>query len=76
MEAVGISFPKNMQMVVESFPIRIVDACGGIALAIVSREHPAANFLSLNFFFRLGSSISDTLLLGCIRAADPISPVS
>ena len=43
---------------------------------ITSREQPAANFLSFYFFFRLLTSMSMTLLLGRIRAAAPISPVS
>ena len=43
---------------------------------ITSREQPAANFLSLNFFFRLLTSMSMTLLLGRIFAAAPIRPVS
>ena len=43
---------------------------------ITSREHPAANFLSLNFFFREDSSMSMTDLLGRIRAAAPMRPVS
>ena len=44
--------------------------------SITSREQPAANFLSLYFFFRDFSSISCTLLEGRISAAAPISPVS
>ena len=43
---------------------------------ITSLEHPAANFLSLNFFFRLESSISFVLFEGRILAAAPMSPVS
>ena len=43
---------------------------------ITSREQPAANFLSLYFFFRLLTYMSITLLLGRIRAAAPIRPVS
>ena len=43
---------------------------------ITSREQPAANFLSLNFFLRLETSISITLFHGRISAADQISPVS
>lgn len=39
-------------------------------------EQPAANFLSLYFFFRELTSISCTDLLGRIRAAAPMSPVS
>ena len=45
-------------------------------LAITSREQPAANFLSLNFFFTDFTSKSDTLLEGRISAAAPIRPVS
>ena len=45
-------------------------------LAIISREQPAANFLSLNFFLRLLSSISETLFDGRMSAAAPIRPVS
>src|SRR5699024_10783692 len=36
---------------------------------ITSRLQPAANFLSLNFFFRLLTSMSETLPLGRILAA-------
>ena len=43
---------------------------------ITSREHPAANFLSLNFFLREDTSMSEQDLLGRIRAAAPIRPVS
>src|SRR5699024_2780405 len=43
---------------------------------IISLEHPAANRLSLNFFFTLDTSISDTLFDGRIRAAAQISPVN
>ena len=43
---------------------------------ITSRLHPAANFLSLNFFFRLLTSMSWTLRLGRILAAAPMRPVS
>ena len=43
---------------------------------MTSREQPAANFLSLNFFFRLESSISCTLFEGRISAAAPTRPVS
>ena len=43
---------------------------------MTSREQPAANFLSLYFFFRELTSISYTDLLGRIRAAAPMSPVS
>ena len=45
-------------------------------LAMTSREQPAANFLFLNFFFRLLSSRSYTLLEGSMMAAAPIRPVS
>ena len=42
---------------------------------ITSLEHPAANFLSLNFFLRLETSISITLREGRILAAAPTRPV-
>ena len=43
---------------------------------MTSREQPAAHFLAFYFFFRLLTSMSITLLLGRIRAAAPMSPVS
>jgi hypothetical protein len=43
---------------------------------MTSREQPAANFLSLYFFFTDLSSMSFTLFEGRIRAAAPIRPVS
>ena len=43
---------------------------------MTSREHPAANFLSLNFFFSDDNSISVQDFDGRIFAAAPISPVS
>jgi hypothetical protein len=43
---------------------------------IISLEHPSANFLSLNFFFKLFTSISIILLDGRINAHDQIKPVS
>ena len=43
---------------------------------MTSREQPAANFLSLNFFFRELTSMSWQLLLGRISAAAPMRPVS
>ena len=47
-----------------------------VPVVITSREQPAANFLSLNYCFKLLTSMSMTLLLGRIRAAAPIRPVS
>ena len=41
---------------------------------MTSREQPAANFLSLNFFFRELTSISWQLLLGRISAAALMRP--
>ena len=43
---------------------------------ITSLEHPSANFLSLNFFFKFFTSISIILLDGRINAHDQIKPVS
>ena len=43
---------------------------------IISLEHPAANLLSLNFFYRLETSMSFVLLDGRIFAAAQIRPVS
>ncbi len=43
---------------------------------MTSREQPAANFLSLNFFFTDLTSRSDTLLDGRMMAAAPMRPVS
>ena len=43
---------------------------------MISLEHPAANRLSLNFFFRLETSISWVLFDGRIFAAAQINPVN
>ena len=42
-------------------------------IRITSREQPAANFLSLNFFWRLDTSKSATLFEGRILTAAPMS---
>ena len=76
MASLMLSSQERMASMVISSSLSSSQPRRSAPVLITSREQPAANFLSLNFFFRLESSISLQLLLGRILAAAPISPVS